>query len=335
MKKILFLLLLISSQALFSQCPINPFIQENYELDAKVLALREIINNTSDPDYNNPYIPQGRITPYLEKLSAIYDNPINNSSIDSLFNEFQIHANWEFFGTPNQAPFKFMQISINSSAPWLEDFLNTGVSGFEDLDVLMNEYLFSIHSYIEIQSIQRHLLLIETSIDFLNITALLDDFISIEDIESSYPTVLFVDRFNYTGIPYTINGEPIEVSNIIANEEVFKFSIYAGDCPSGCLYSKNWNVQLSEDCEITLLTNQENKTTLFSVHPNPVSEVFQINNLENDVYSIKIYSPTGKLISDIKNAPTSINISGLNSGIYFVEITNSKGDKQVSKIIKK
>ena len=72
-----------------SQCSVNPFIESNYDLDAKFLALREILSDPSDPDYDNPFLPQARVTPYIEKLSAIYENPINEPIIDSLFNEFQ------------------------------------------------------------------------------------------------------------------------------------------------------------------------------------------------------------------------------------------------------
>lgn len=324
----------ISTISVFSQCDISPFIQDNYEIDAKVLALRDIINNPSDPDYDNPFLPEERVIPFLEKLSAIYENPTNNSSIDSLFNEFQIHANWEYFGSPNQAPFKIMHISINNSAPWLEDFLNTGISGFPELDNLINEYQFTIHSYFEIASIERHVVYIETNFDFLNITALLDDFIAVEDVESSYPIVFFEDRFNYNGISYTLSGEPVTVCDISINEDIFRFSLFSGDCPAGCLYSKSWNVQVSEDCEVTLLANQENITSIFSIYSNPVSEIFHISNLNNEDYSIRIYSILGKQINTLLNSPKSVNVSDLRDGIYFVEITTSNGIKQVKKIIK-
>ena len=336
MNKTLFFIsvLFITTTSVFSQCEINPYIQDNYEIDAKILALREIINNPSDPDYDNPFLPVERIIPFLEKLSAIYENPTNNSTIDSLFNEFQIHANWENFGGPNQAPFKIMHISINNSAPWLEDFLNTGVSGFPELDNLINEYQFTIHSYFEIVSIERHVVYIETNFDFLNITALLDDFLAIEDIESSYPFVLFEDRFNYNGIYYTLSNEPVSVCDIFINEDIYTFGIYAGDCPSGCLYHIHWDFQVNEDCEVTLLANQENISSLFSIHPNPVSEKLHINQINTEEYSIKLYSIEGKLLETIQYSPKSINVSGLNSGVYFIEIITSNGNKQIKKIVK-
>src|SRR5690606_3087879 len=88
----------------YSQCSINPFIQNNYEHDAKFLLLRDILENPNDPDFNNPFINEPRLTPYLEKLSAIYENPDSNPVIDSLFNEFQIHVNPEsgLPGTPSK-----------------------------------------------------------------------------------------------------------------------------------------------------------------------------------------------------------------------------------------
>ena len=94
MKKFLFLMLIsIFVGPMYSQCEISSFIEENYAVDGGILALREILSDPSDPDYNNPFIPYERVEPYLEKLSAIHANPDNNPRIDSLFNEFQFHVN--------------------------------------------------------------------------------------------------------------------------------------------------------------------------------------------------------------------------------------------------
>lgn len=113
------------------------------------MVLREILNDPSDPDYDNPDIPEDRITPYLGKLSAIYENPDNLPEIDSLFSEFQIHANAE---NSFQTPYKTMTLSVESSANWLEDFKNTGISGISSLDDLMDDYDLTITNYTDLST---------------------------------------------------------------------------------------------------------------------------------------------------------------------------------------
>jgi hypothetical protein len=61
---------------------------------------------------------------------------------------------------------------------------------------------------------------------------------------------------------------------------------------------------------------------------------YLFQGVTSEVYSTLIYSVTGELMySDISNSET-INISTLPSGIYFLEISTSEGNKQLQKFIK-
>jgi hypothetical protein len=62
---ILFSFVVFASFFANAQCSISPFIQQNYELDAKILAFREISSDPNDPDYDNLFVPDARVTPYL------------------------------------------------------------------------------------------------------------------------------------------------------------------------------------------------------------------------------------------------------------------------------
>jgi len=326
------LILLFISTQLSAQYNINPNIQNNYEYDANVLALREILSNPSDPDYDNPIVPTARLVPYLEDLSAIYDNPENNPDIDSIFNFFDIHANQEYESSYNdnyyRIDFKRMTIVANTSDSWVANFKNTGVSGISALDNLISTYQFSLDSFLDLNTCSCTYFYIETNNDYMNLKALEDDFLSIPEItavEVNFPDLSF--RLNYTGMPYTIeSGFPpfvetgfAEVSNITVNGDVYTFSIHGGDCFSGCTISESFTV--SVDTNFNVLSNKKFSEDILSVYPNPASSTLTISSTnEQEVIDVAIFDISGKQVIE----STSINIidvSNLKTGMYLVKLS--------------
>ncbi len=335
MKKIFFFLIVVFSVMRgFSQCTVDPWIQTNYERDAKFLLLRDILSNPSDPDFDNPFINEVRLTPYLEKLSAIYENPNNHPVIDSLFNEFQIHVNPEYASPV--AYYNRMEFAVDNTTPWLEDFKTTGISGVPALDNLMANYQFFIDEFIVFNTAGFTAFYIETIFDVLNMTALVDDFEAIPELFYIQPTIRIEDRFNYTGIPYKLaEFEFVEVCDININDDIFTFALYAGDCPVGCLLSKTWDIRVAEDCEVTILAAPENDLSKISIYPNPAKDKIYLKGFSSEITSLQIFSIQGKLIQKLNNISTEIDVSHLESGIYFIEINTSEGNKNIQKIIKK
>lgn len=80
--------------------------------------------------------------------------------------------------------------------------------------------------------------------------------------------------------------------------------------------------------EIVLSTNVDRQTPSFTIYPNPAKEVLHFNsNYTNSI--INIYNLQGKIVKDIYVVGNEdrINISGLVSGMYIVEvISNRKKD---------
>lgn len=60
------------------------------------------------------------------------------------------------------------------------------------------------------------------------------------------------------------------------------------------------------------------------IYPNPVQTTFTISNV-NDIEQIIISNNTGKIVKEIKGNVKTIDISHLNSGIYFLSIKTNKG----------
>ena len=76
----------------------------------------------------------------------------------------------------------------------------------------------------------------------------------------------------------------------------------------------------------------------YNVYPNPVQNMV---NITSDIYTgdkvITLYNVVGQSISVTENEEkqTSINMSDLTSGVYFVEIKEvSTGNKYTAKIVK-
>jgi hypothetical protein len=94
-------------------------------------------------------------------------------------------------------------------------------------------------------------------------------------------------------------------------------------------------VRLTDDA--TLNTNEINTVSNFTVSPNPANEVINIklNNADNAVISIT--DLTGKTISTTTTnvVSTSVSTAGLNSGVYFVNVTIGNTTSTQKVVIKK
>jgi bifunctional DNase/RNase len=71
----------------------------------------------------------------------------------------------------------------------------------------------------------------------------------------------------------------------------------------------------------------------FDIYPNPTSNVLNISNSNNtEINSISISDLNGRVIKNAKGV-TSVNVSDLNAGVYFVTIETTEG-KSTKKFIK-
>lgn len=336
---ILFCLIIGFNTNSLAQCSVNSFIEDNYMLDAQILALREIRSDSQDPDYDNPFIPEARITPYLEKLSAIYENPSSIPIIDSIFAELQIHVNidlWEPIG------YNGISFNVNTNISWVQTLKDTGMSGFAPLDNFFANYQMHLTNFWDLPGLGITVFFISTDFEFLNTYALEEELGSIQDIldtnaacNEDCPAWL-----NYTGVPYLVYSEGnkayfAEACDISATNNRFTFKVAGGDCLAGCVAEINWVVDVSEDCSTVVLNVSERSPKKFSISPNPASYKIQIHGVTYEINSTLIYSVTGEIVYSAISSSETIDISNLNSGLYFLEVTSSEGNKQTQKFIKK
>lgn len=84
----------------------------------------------------------------------------------------------------------------------------------------------------------------------------------------------------------------------------------------------------------TLGVNDLNASEAFMIYPNPATKELNFKNFEK-IKSISILDANGRIITPEKEITEKIDISDLQSGIYFVEIVDNLGKISYQKIIKK
>jgi hypothetical protein len=96
-----------------------------------------------------------------------------------------------------------------------------------------------------------------------------------------------------------------------------------------------WEYMLGVDDLLGL--NESQEKTNVSIYPNPSEGLLQIE--ANGLERMKIYSISGENVFDRTFMPQdnehSINVEHLESGMYLVELTFSKGELQVKKVLLK
>ena len=112
-----------------------------------------------------------------------------------------------------------------------------------------------------------------------------------------------------------------------------------------CIYSSNPNGfvdlnvpndQFCTDHFFGFLDVDENEKLDFEIFPNPASDFVQINALNGFNGMITISDNSGRLVLSESLSSKEINLSNLNSGVYFVTLINNEGNSSIpKKLVKK
>ena len=89
-----------------------------------------------------------------------------------------------------------------------------------------------------------------------------------------------------------------------------------------------------DDFKVTVATmsNSDFVSSKIAVYPNPAKDIINISSDELEIQSVVLNDINGRMVKSATNL-SQINISDLNNGIYFAEITTNEG-KSTKKIIK-
>lgn len=86
-------------------------------------------------------------------------------------------------------------------------------------------------------------------------------------------------------------------------------------------------------CQLILSNFRPERTKKINLYPNPTNGVLQVSAEGVELKSIKVYSMVGTFKTELLNTHT-IDISILESGIYFLEIILGSGERIVKEIVK-
>jgi len=93
--------------------------------------------------------------------------------------------------------------------------------------------------------------------------------------------------------------------------------------------------QVSTEIIENLSVASEEFSTQIQLYPNPVNEVMFIqNNSAKNIESMEVFSISGQLLFS-RNNSAELNMSQLNTGIYFVKLTMEEGISVTKKVVKK
>ena len=86
----------------------------------------------------------------------------------------------------------------------------------------------------------------------------------------------------------------------------------------------------------TNLGVNENESNLFKIYPNPFSSEITVNNV-SQVEKIEIINLNGQVEKEISsnNLTETLNLNDLNNGIYLMKIYTKNGEQILNKISKK
>ncbi len=132
---------------------------------------------------------------------------------------------------------------------------------------------------------------------------------------------------------YIIFGNHADLYFGITNP--FTYSIQQNNDDYLTLIISNFEGNQAYYSSIVLLTPSFNQNS-FTLYPNPVNETLFINHSYNEPLTATVYNLLGNkvLTTSIDNQSTSIEVSGLTSGLYFITFENETGQQVSKKFVK-
>ena len=209
----------------YDKIEIEPYILDNYYIDAKYLYLDEIVHDSTNVNYNNPIIDETEITQILKIIQAVYNS--NSSERDTVFEVYDIHKLHCY-------SFNSIYLEVLNESPEITNLINhVFPTGNSQLDDILTTYNFDSVKYYS--SSVFPLLILHTNNEY-NLVPIEQEFSEIESIQiaGSNKDISCTD---------TDFGDNISLKRN-SNSAVITFGIGRGDCPSGCISQKHWEFKV-------------------------------------------------------------------------------------------
>jgi hypothetical protein len=205
---------------------LDTFILNNYYHDAKLLYCNEIYQDSTHLNRNNPILDTAEITRVLKIIQSIYS--INSPETNIIFNNFKIH-------TRLSISFNSFYIKVQTNQPEIVNLANSKIpTGNQKLDNLISTFGFdSVKTFYGYPDFPWMTLYSRNEYNLIPIV----------NMFSKIPSIILTDMEKGAGIG---DGNTITMTRFKNLARVI-FSIGDGDCPSGCIYHKYWEFQVSDN----------------------------------------------------------------------------------------
>ena len=205
---------------------LDPFIINNYYQDAKLLYCNEIYQDSTHFNRNNPILDTAEISRVLKIIQTIYN--INSPETDIIFNVYKIHSRLSI-------SFNSFYLKVQTNLPEIINLANGKIpTGNRNLDNLLTTYKFdSVKTSYSYPSFPWMTLFSKRE---YNLLPIVNQF-------NKIPSIILTDMEKGYGIG---DGNTITLIRSKNSAQVI-FSIGDGDCPSGCIYHKYWEFQVSDN----------------------------------------------------------------------------------------
>lgn len=131
----------------------------------------------------------------------------------------------------------------------------------------------------------------------------------------------------------TANEYTFDLANFVGANTVFAFYGSTGSLDEDMDYNFYVDDFTVENAQLSTseVSSQVKKA---SVHPNPFKDILYISETR-DIKSVRVTDTTGRLVSTVEGSVKELDLSRLNSGLYFVTLYFKDGSHSTVKAIKK
>ena len=139
------------------------------------------------------------------------------------------------------------------------------------------------------------------------------------------------DAFDYsTGNYEWVESGALDVADIVDNQSFYIAFIYTSTPEAAA----SWEIDYVRVTGRDMTAVNENEITTVNLYPNPANEQVSFV-LDNDA-QVSIFDVTGRMVSEMNATAGNVqlNVSELESGVYFVNFRYANGSTSVSKFVK-
>lgn len=343
--------------------PLNAVVGQSYALNFNVSLVNAVVDG--DPSNNtlsrSTQVASGTTTykPMIEKFTSSTCNPCasyNGSTFNpyytaqnQTFNYVAYQMNWPGAGDP----YYFAEAGVRRAYYGVNAITSLWIDGSE-YSTQNNQAALTAH--VNNEATKPGYFGLTASRDFSNNTALVNynitPYISGDYVlhaavielvttnnastngETSFKHVMMKMVPDASGTPVTLTaGTPVggQVSASLAGTFIEQMT----DLEVIVFLQNPVTKEIVQSYKATdVLSTTKNNIETVKVYPNPAQDFIKISNVED--VNVIITDVTGKTVLNINNVSdaTDINVSGLNSGIYFVNVSNEEVNQTI-KFIKK